>query len=302
MTGPAGEVSAGAGGAGALSRGDSAPGSARCTEVAPEVYVLRYPVLDVNVTLVTGDGAALVVDTLSTNTQAEELLAAVRRVTRAPLIVVNTHHHFDHCFGNAVVAGPAASGVPVWAAQETARLLREYGPALQRRWSTEWATIQPELAEGLAAVTLRPPDHTVHLESTVDVGGRPVLLRHLGRGHTAGDLVVQVPDADVLLAGDLVEQGGPPTFEDGYPLQWPETMASLLRLTTPATVFVPGHGAVVGREYVQAQHAELTALEWLIREGHADGAPEADVAAKAPFGAQAAVAVQRGYAELCGLG
>ena len=64
---------------------------------------------------------------------------------------------------------------------------------------------------------------------------------------------------------------------------------------------MPGHGAVVDAAFVRAQHAELTALEWLIRDGHADGAPAADVAAKAPFGpAVARVAVDRGYAELSG--
>jgi glyoxylase-like metal-dependent hydrolase (beta-lactamase superfamily II) len=268
-------------------------------EVADRVHVLRYPVLDVNVTLVLGDDAALVVDTLSTDAQAAELRDAIRHVTTAPFRVVNTHHHFDHCFGNAVLAGPDTE---VWATDEAARLLREHGTRLQREWYAEWAPTHPELADGLAAVTLRPPDRTVHIGSTVDVGGRPVMLRHLGRGHTAGDLVVQVPDADVLLAGDLVEEGGPPMFGDAYPLEWPATVAAMLALATPATAVVPGHGAVVDQAFVRAQHAELAALEWLIRAGHYDGRPQADVVTKAPFGPEVAtVAVARGYAELDGL-
>jgi glyoxylase-like metal-dependent hydrolase (beta-lactamase superfamily II) len=267
-------------------------------EVAPAVYVLRYPVLDVNATLVVGDGAALLVDTLSTDAQATELRDAVHRVTRAPLRLVNTHHHFDHCFGNAVLAGPDTE---VWGTEEAARLLREQGAVLQREWYDEWAPTHPDLAEGLAAVRLRPPDRTVHLASTVDVGSRAVVLRHLGRGHTAGDLVVHVPDANVLLAGDLVEEGGPPMFGDAYPLDWPATVAALLDLTGAGTAVVPGHGAVVDAAFVRAQHAELTALEWLIRAGHYDGRPVADVVAKAPFGpAVATVAVERGYAELAG--
>lgn len=161
------------------------------TEVARDVYVLRYPVLDVNASLVVGAGTALLVDTLSTDAQAYELRAAVRRVTSYPLTVVNTHHHFDHCFGNAVLAAPDR---PVWAHEETARLLRDEAARLQREWYAEWAPTNPELAAGLAAVTVRPPDHTVHLEATLDLGDRPVALRHLGRGHSVGDLVVQVPD------------------------------------------------------------------------------------------------------------
>jgi glyoxylase-like metal-dependent hydrolase (beta-lactamase superfamily II) len=268
------------------------------TEVARDVYVLRYPVLDVSVTLVLGDGEALLVDTLSTDAQARELAAAVRAVTPYPWIIVNTHHHFDHCFGNAVLA---AGGRPVWGHEEAAALLSQRPEALRRGWYEQWAPSHPELAAGLAEVRVVPPDRTVHRTTTLDLAGRTVLLRHLGRGHTAGDLVVQVPDADLLVAGDLVEQSGPPSFEDSYPIEWPETMAGLLHLAGPETTVVPGHGAVVGQEFVLAQHAELAALAWLIRDGDADGAPVEAVAAKAPFGGETALtAVRRGYAELAG--
>jgi len=270
----------------------------RFAEIARDVYVLRYPVLDVNVTLVVGDGAALLVDTLSTDAQAAELVEAVRRVTAAPLTVVNSHHHFDHCFGNAVVAAPETA---IWAHEEAARLLREEAARLQRHWYEKYAPTSPDLADGLAAVTVRPPDRTVHLEATVAVGDRTVELRHFGRGHTAGDLVARVPDADVVIAGDLVEESGPPMFGDGYPLEWPETLTGVLGLTTPSTVVVPGHGAPVGVEFVRGQHSDLTALEWLIRDGNFDGARIEDVAAKSPFDRDTAlVAVRRGYAELAG--
>jgi glyoxylase-like metal-dependent hydrolase (beta-lactamase superfamily II) len=268
-------------------------------EVAADVYVLRYPVLDVNSVLVLGGGEAVLVDTLSTAAQAGELAAAARLVTGSPWTLVNTHHHFDHCFGNATLADPGGRGV--WAHEETAAALRERGQRLRHRWYAELASTDPELAAGVAEAKLLPPDRTVRRASTLDVGGRPVVLAHLGRGHTAGDLIVHVPDVDVVIAGDLVEQGTPPSFEDAYPLEWPETLAALLRGASSATLFVPGHGAVVDRAFVGGQHAELTSLAWLIREGHADGAPAAAVAGRAPYPAGAALpAVLRGYAELDG--
>jgi glyoxylase-like metal-dependent hydrolase (beta-lactamase superfamily II) len=269
-------------------------------EVADHVYVLRYPVLDVNVTLVVGDGAALLVDTLSTAGQAAELASAARAVTTAPWTIVNTHHHFDHCFGNAVLAGDSG-GREVWAQEEAAALLRENADRLRRQWYVEWAHTDPELARGIAEATVLAPSRTVHRESTLDIGGRRVVLRHLGRGHTAGDLVVEVPDAGVVVAGDLVEEGAAPSFEDAYPLEWPETLAALLRLTPAEAVVVPGHGSVVGRPFVAGLHDDLTALAWLIRDGHADGALAGSVAARAPFGREVALtAVRRGYAELDG--
>jgi glyoxylase-like metal-dependent hydrolase (beta-lactamase superfamily II) len=271
----------------------------RFVEVAGGVHVLRYPVLDVNVTLVVGDGEALLVDTLSTADQAEELAAAARAVAPHPWTIVNTHHHFDHCFGNATLAGDGCR--PIWGHEQAAALLRQHATALQREWYEEWLPTHPDLAAGLAEVRVLPPTSTVHLSADLEIGGRTVSLRHLGRGHTAGDLVVQVPDADVVVAGDLVEQGGPPTFGDAYPLEWPEAVAALLRLAGPATVVIPGHGAIVDEAFVRAQHDDLTALAWLIRDGHADGAPAEAVAAKAPFGPDTALsAVRRGYAELSG--
>ncbi|MEU0551405.1 MBL fold metallo-hydrolase [Micromonospora sp. NPDC005979] len=268
-------------------------------EVADRVYVRVEPLLRVNVTLVVGDDGALLVDTLSSAGQATELAAAVRGVTDRPLTLVNTHHHYDHCFGNAVLAGEPPR--PVYAHERAAAALRDDPEGLRREAYEEVRAEHPELAADLADTPLLTPTHVVHTETRLDLGGRRVLLRHPGRGHTDSDLVAHVPDADVLVAGDLVEQSGPPAFEDSYPLQWPDAVADLLRLTTPGTVVVPGHGDVVDVDFVRAQHAELVRLAWLIRAAHTGGAPPERVAAEAPFGARAAlIAARRGYRELNG--
>jgi hypothetical protein len=102
-----------------------------------------------------------------------------------------------------------------------------------------------------------------------------------------------------VVAGDLVEESGPPQFDDAYPLEWPDTLAALLALDP--RIVVPGHGAVCDAGFVRAQHADLAALSWLIREGHGDGAPADAVVTKAPYPFETAtVAVARGYAELDG--
>ena len=267
-------------------------------EVADGVHLLRYPVYDVSVTLVVGDGAALLVDTLSTGRQAAELAEAAHRVTTAPCTVVNTHHHFDHAFGNATLA---AGGAAVWGHEAAAARLRSGGEKIQRELDAELAGSDPALADEIAAVQIHPPDRTFHLDARLDIGGREVRLHHLGRGHTDNDVVVAVPDADVLVAGDLVESAGPPAFGDGYPLEWPATLAALLRLAGPSTVILPGHGAPVDQHFVTAQHRELTELEWLIREGHANRSPAEEVAARSPFGPAASLpAVRRAYADLDG--
>jgi glyoxylase-like metal-dependent hydrolase (beta-lactamase superfamily II) len=267
------------------------------TPVAPGVHVLRYPVLDVNVTLIVGAESALLVDTLATANQARQLVAAVRALTPLPVTVVNTHAHFDHCFGNAVLA-QQWPGLTILAHQSTVDAFAD--PQALRRGAVEEAwELAPSIAEEVAAAPLLAPTTVVTDQSTVDLGGRVGVLRYLGRGHTAGDLVVHVPDASVVVAGDLVEEGAPPSFADSYPLDWPETLAGVLALQP--SVVIPGHGAVVDAAFVDRQRAELSRLEWLIRDGDRNLASAQEVAAGAPFGPDAAlVAVRRGYAVLSG--
>ena len=82
---------------------------------------------------------------------------------------------------------------------------------------------------------------------------REVELRYLGRGHTDNDIVIRVDGADVLCAGDLLENGATPYFGDGYPMDWPATAEALLALTGERTVVVPGHGDHAGRAFVESQ-------------------------------------------------
>jgi glyoxylase-like metal-dependent hydrolase (beta-lactamase superfamily II) len=267
------------------------------TEVADRVYVLSYPVLSVNSTLIVGDGAALVADTLSTAAQAAVLREAVARITSAEPAVLNTHHHFDHTFGNAAVA---SAGSPVWGHQRCAELLRDHGDRLRHQAAAEY----PALAAELAVTTLLAPDHEVQEAADIDVGGRMVQVRYFGRGHTDNDVVAFVPDAGVTIAGDLVEVGGPPAFGDSWPLEWAPTLGSVVAAAEKAgagALFVPGHGDPAGIGFVRTQHAELAELEWLCRDGHADGAPQREVALRSPFGVEVSMpAVRRAYADLDG--
>ena len=243
-------------------------------EVGERVFRFRYRSLDLNVGAVLGDGEVLVVDTRCGPSEAEELLADLRTLTRLPCRqAVNTHAHFDHCFGNATLR-PAA----IWGHRRCIGELRTRGER-QRRDAMRWL---PELAGELAPARIDPPDRAVaDSGATLQVGGRPVELRFCGRGHTDNDLVVQVPDAGVVFAGDLVEEGAPPSYGDAFPLEWPAAVGHLLDLA-PATV-VPGHGDVVGRDFVRRQRAELAAMAELCA-GAANGElPAAEALRHAPF-------------------
>jgi glyoxylase-like metal-dependent hydrolase (beta-lactamase superfamily II) len=115
-----------------------------------------------------------------------------------------------------------------------------------------------------------------------------------------------VPDADVLLAGDLVEESavrnGVPGFgPDCYPLEWPTSLELVLDLLGPGTVVVPGHGAPVGRDFVEEQRAAIGIVAETIRDLAARGvAVDAALdAAQWPYPREElADAVRRGYEHL----
>jgi glyoxylase-like metal-dependent hydrolase (beta-lactamase superfamily II) len=245
-------------------------------EVGEGVFRRRYAALDLNVGVVLGEGEVLVIDTRSWRAEAEELLGELRALTSLPCRqVVNTHAHFDHCFGNAAFRPTA-----FWGHERCAEDLRLHGER-QRRNVMEWF---PQAAEDLASLELVPPDRLVAERAAIDVGGRPVELLHLGRGHTDNDLVAVVPDAGVTFAGDLVEEGAPPSFGDAWPLEWPATLDRLLDVATP--VLVPGHGDVAGPELVRAQAAEQRAVAELCRRVLAGELAAGEALGRGPYPAE----------------
>lgn len=269
-------------------------------EIADRVWVARYPWFDVNVTVVGGSRGLVVVDTHSSSYVAREVVADVRAIGVGEVVaVVNTHEHFDHTFGNATFREEYGAGVPIHATDEAAARTIEAGERIKRDYDA--ATDDPHRDEVLAT-TIVPADQVFSSASVIDLGDRAVELVHPGRGHTGGDLVVRVPDADVLLAGDLVEESAPPAYgADSYPLDWPLTLDLVLNLATPATVFVPGHGAVVDREFVQDQRADIGVVAETIRDLAGRGIPVGDAVAAAewPFPAKVLEnAVRLGYEQL----
>ena len=240
---------------------------ARWLEVGDGVLVRRYAELDLSVGLVLGSTGCLVVDTRGDEIQGAELAAAVRQVTALPWVVVVTHAHFDHCFGTA-----ALQPCSVWAHRRCVQTLAtDRGERSRRDWVARYRELgQPDVANALDRARLVLPEPLDGDRVELYVGGRPLVLAHLGRGHTDHDLLVQVPDADVLFTGDLVENGAPPAIgDDAFPLEWPDTLTAALDLLGDGAA-VPGHGDPVDRAFVASQRDELAALAELcgqVRDG-----------------------------------
>ena len=219
-------------------------------EIGDRIFRRRWESLDLNTGLVVADEAALVVDSRATHDQADELIAEVRSVTSAPLThLINTHHHWDHTFGNARFADAEIVGH-----ERCRETLVDRGEEMRATLlGADWVT--DEAKPHFAEVEIVPPTRTFSRSETLGLGDREITLTHLGRGHTDNDIVIDVDD--VTFAGDLVEEGAPPQFGDAFPRDWVDTLDRLLDHVRGTVV--PGHGDVVDADFVATQRGQIAA-------------------------------------------
>ncbi|WP_026817959.1 MBL fold metallo-hydrolase [Arthrobacter castelli] len=220
-------------------------------QVGPQTYVLATGTYLLNAGLIVGSARAAVVDTGAGPRHGLAILDAVRSMTQLPLVVINTHAHFDHFFGNAVFA---ADGVEEFWSHEAAVAGISAGES-QRHFVAE---PEPEMAAATGKTTaLVVPNRTVGADCvTLELGDRSVELFHLGRGHTDNDLLAAA--GPVVFTGDLIEEGADPAFEDAYPREWVQTLEQLARLQHRYDIFVPGHGRPVGIDHVRVQASTMS--------------------------------------------
>jgi len=213
------------------------------------------------ITVLTSDDGVLLVDSKLPN-EFDGFMELLRTVTNQPIrYVINTHMHGDHTGGNIGLEGLGANIV----ATENARRRMAATPSM-----------------GLPMLTF---DNRLRLY----FGGRPLDLYWLGRGHTDGDLVVHMPEDDLIMAGDLFAgfdtslrltdyNGG------GSLMEWSATLEKVLELDFDTVI--PGHQAVTDRAALQGYLDEIVQIQDMIREMHAAG--------RAPDDIQAALAMAFG--------
>lgn len=227
-----------------------------------------------NISLIVGERAALVIDTGHFPAVARRVIEDVRKLTDKPVrYIAVTHWHMDHYMGNAEFAD-AFPGLTIITQDFTAPMMDKYGsryvgygpkiePQLQplrdmlaSGKATDGSAIAPDrrqrietvIAEVEAArpefelMRYRGADLTFESEIEIDLGGRIVRLMHLGRGNTGGDLVAWVPDANVLITGDVLVYPVPFSY-GSYLSEWSVVLGKLAEYD--ATTIVPGHGPVM---------------------------------------------------------
>ena len=188
---------------------------------------------DPNSGIIIGDESVMVIDAQATPTLARRVIEKVRSVTDKSIShLVLSHYHAVRVLGaseykanNIIMSSKARS------------MVLERG---QEDWDSEFDRF-PRLFKGHQEIPgLTWPTTTFENKMSIFLGKRRIDLYFLGRAHTSGDIVIHVPDSNVLFTGDIVEYKSACYCGDAHLQDWPATLKNIAKFQ--AVSLVPGRG------------------------------------------------------------
>jgi glyoxylase-like metal-dependent hydrolase (beta-lactamase superfamily II) len=223
----------------------------------------------VNSTLIIGETSAILIDTGFTDEIGAHLAKQVAKLTDKPLkVIINTHHHGDHSFGNA-----AFPGAKVISSEMCRKLLIE--------GEGEWlGIIQGTLGRKLPNTRAVPATEVYAKQTKTDVviDGVKLTFWVPEAAHTAGDMMIWLPDDKVLVGGDITVNQITPNFRDANVKLWIETLSEVKAM--PAKTIIPGHGPLMSTAEVGKLHARMAKLYAGIEAGYKAGLTDDEIRKK----------------------
>jgi glyoxylase-like metal-dependent hydrolase (beta-lactamase superfamily II) len=244
-----------------------------------------------NAGFVIGDDGVLIFDTFLTPAALEELIGEIEKLTKLPIkFAVNSHYHLDHTGGNQVLT---ARGVPIiahdnvliWQTTKNKRFLPAAADLEKRKADTtkvlaaisedqkdQRAQYEKQLRrlDAMMAITLTNPTKTFKSGTMeLKLGKRKVVLATFP-GHTGGDVIALVPDANVVFTGDLGWSKTLPNLVDATVNDWIPTLDAMLK-QHPNAKYVPGHGNVAEAADIKDFREYLADLRSRVKQGIARG-------------------------------
>lgn len=204
---------------------------------------------DPNTGIIIGDDGVMVIDAQATPAMAGDVITRVAKVTDKPVkYVLLTHYHAVRALGAS-----AFKGAEILASNATRDLIAERGKQDMDSEIGRFPRLfrAAETISGLIWPTITFPD-----QISVWLGRREVRIVHIGRGHTAGDVIAIVPDAGVVFSGDLVEHKTACYCGDAHFTDWLATLDHLAELQ--ANALLPGRGATLTSPEMVKEGIELT--------------------------------------------
>src|ERR1700728_2975621 len=220
---------------GFASTGDLSEKTITFDAIGPDLYAFTADG-DPNSGIIVGDDAVMVIDAQATPVMAKQVIDGVAKVTDKLIkYVLLSHYHAVRVLGAS-----AYGGAEILASNATRALIAERG---KQDMDSEIGRLSRlfravESIPGLTWPTVTFPDQV-----SVWLGRRAGRIMHIGRGHTAADMVAYVPDANVVFSGDLVEYHSACYCGDGHFTDWPSTLDRLAAVF--ANALVAGRGAAL---------------------------------------------------------
>ncbi len=224
-----------------------------------------------NLGAIVGEDGVAVIDSGGSLIEGEAFLAALRQKTRKPIrYVINTHAHPDHVFGNGAFAAEGATFV---GHKNLPRALATRGPYYLQ-------SFRAAMGAALDGVVIIAPTVTVEGATTLELGGRKLVLQPWRTAHSDCDLTVLDTQTGTLFAGDLLFLRHVPIV-DGSLLGFLDVAEQLAKI--PALRVVPGHGPLVAPwpKALDDERAYLTRLTADLRAAIKKGDTVADAAGEA---------------------
>lgn len=225
---------------------------------SPGIIVFQRPDQGANASLLQTARGAVVIDTTSCPADLQALLDAVDVSSDDVCLVINTHSHSDHTWGNQLFDCPilahevcretmVANIKGPWNLERIrAEIAERLGADEPDPRELQWAKEMQNKIEGLE-ITL--PTQCFQERRDLVVGGVEIQVIHLD-AHTPGSVVVWAPQTRTLWTGDLIFEGRYPFIGDA---DIPEWISILKRLPGyGAKTVVPGHGRLCGEETMAA--------------------------------------------------
>jgi cyclase len=236
----------------------------------------------VNAGLIHTPMGMILIDTTSSAAEIKALFEAVDARLDEVRLVINTHSHSDHTWGNQVFDCPILAHRLCLQRMQSA-LGNEWSPETFQSYLADLEKTDPQKAGDFRG-TIR--DLRITLPSSIfdecyagESGGVRFEVIHLG-GHTPDLSVVWLPERKLLFASDLIFEGRYPYIFDADIPGWIDRLTRLLEFK--ASAIIPGHGVMCGESEIIALQSYLQ-VTWdhtieHIRKGHGIDETAADPA------------------------
>ena len=210
-------------------------------------------------------GRTLIFDTFMTPEAARDLRLAAQQLTgRDPELVINSHYHNDHIWGNQVFKPQSL----IISTAQTLKLIQTQGQVELKdahetsagrveQFSKQYEAVQDEkkkqdlllwigyyqaLVNNLPELTVRLPDITFENRLAIRGSDRSVELISFENSHAGSDTILVMPDAGIIFMADLLFVKSHPYLAEGNVFRLLNSLKQISSMG--ANVLVPGHGGL----------------------------------------------------------